>query len=63
MKDASEKRANALVVELDTITASDAVGSGSSPDGCTKKRQAITPVFFLSVVGENPHYLQLLSQT
>ena len=32
-------RAYAPVVELDTIKASDAFGSGSSPDGCTRQKR------------------------
>ena len=43
------------VVELDTITASDAVGSGSSPDGHTKKTP-LHKAFFVSVMGEKPRF-------
>ena len=34
-------------VELDTIKASDAFGSGSSPDGCTKNAQDMVFSIFL----------------
>ncbi len=58
------------MVELDTIKASDAFGSGSSPDGCTKNAQdMVFSIFLLYILRlflykklSRTHYLRFLER-